>query len=694
MATLEEIVVQLTAETSQLRAEMQSATKATEDASKKMTEAIKAFSENSSKNTGFFQTAMATMTGFLGSQAVLGAMNMVKDAMLAMGAAVMEGVASANAEENAMQKLATSMALAGNYSADAAKELNAFASKIEDTTGIADDLVISNMAVLSSLTKLDSQGLQQAQRAAVDLSSALGIDLDSATRMVAKGIEGNVAAFQKYGITIQQGRNETENFANVVGALSDRFGGAANGNLKTFDGQVLNLKNSFGNFVEVIGRVITNNEALRTVIEGVSNIFVQLKGYAEDNADALSQGLTTAINGTIIGFKILLEVTGFVWNSFKLLYEGIAVVTQGMVDLIQAAHAFGAGDFSGAIDAFKETGVHVQNVNDLVAGSSNVFLDLSNKVSDVGAAAAAAGAAQKKAFSDATPAVDNHGAAVDELANKFYNMRTAAQESSNAYIKGLMDQATALGGFNQLGQETLTTQLEAGLITQQEYNAQKLTLMDEQFAAEQALLQSYKDAGTLTETQYQAAITTQNAQQANARMKTEAEANKQRIDNLKSTFGTISSLSESGNKELAAIGKAAAIANATIDGYAAVQKALASAPPPFNFALAAAVGVATAANVAKISGVGLKTGIDAVPGIGSSDNFPAVLAPGERVVPTKTNEDLSAFLANQKNGQGQTVNISLNFSSIVAPTREQIGVIIEAINDTLAANASLRILGT
>jgi hypothetical protein len=81
-----------------------------------------------------------------------------------------------------------------------------------------------------------------------------------------------------------------------------------------------------------------------------------------------------------------------------------------------------------------------------------------------------------------------------------------------------------------------------------------------------------------------------------------------RVDILSQTFGNISVLSESSNKELAAIGKAAAIAQATIDGIVAVQKALAAAPPPLNFALAGAVGIASAANVAKIAGIGFAQG--------------------------------------------------------------------------------------
>jgi len=48
------------------------------------------------------------------------------------------------------------------------------------------------------------------------------------------------------------------------------------------------------------------------------------------------------------------------------------------------------------------------------------------------------------------------------------------------------------------------------------------------------------------------------------------------------------------------IGKGLAIAQATIDGFLGVQKALASAPPPFNFIAAAAVGAAALINIKKI----------------------------------------------------------------------------------------------
>jgi len=63
----------------------------------------------------------------------------------------------------------------------------------------------------------------------------------------------------------------------------------------------------------------------------------------------------------------------------------------------------------------------------------------------------------------------------------------------------------------------------------------------------------------------------------------------------------VSGLMQSHNRRTFELGKAAAVAGAIVDTFTAVNKALASAPPPLNFALAAIVGAAGIANVVKIS---------------------------------------------------------------------------------------------
>jgi hypothetical protein len=85
-------------------------------------------------------------------------------------------------------------------------------------------------------------------------------------------------------------------------------------------------------------------------------------------------------------------------------------------------------------------------------------------------------------------------------------------------------------------------------------------------------------------------------------------ANQKRIADWGATLNAISTLSQSHNKTMAAIGKAAGMAQATIDTYIGVGRALALGPivgPP----LAALVLAAGLANVARIAGIqGLESG--------------------------------------------------------------------------------------
>ena len=159
-------------------------------------------------------------------------------------------------------------------------------------------------------------------------------------------------------------------------------------------------------------------------------------------------------------------------------------------------------------------------------------------------------------------------------------------------------------------QRDFTSQLQAineltasGAITREQANAflvqQNSDLLAGTIEAQQAQITATEQMyARIDELRQADLISEQTAQQLKARA--QAETNAQRLATAQAFFGNLSVLARSENRELAAIGKAAAVTQATIDGVLAVQKALASAPPPANYALAAAVGVAAAANVAQI----------------------------------------------------------------------------------------------
>ena len=119
---------------------------------------------------------------------------------------------------------------------------------------------------------------------------------------------------------------------------------------------------------------------------------------------------------------------------------------------------------------------------------------------------------------------------------------------------------------------------------------------------------AYLDLKAINEQTYADRVDNINQQSQANQAKVEQAKNAAVLSYSQDFFGNMAALSASENKRIGAIGKAAAIAQATIQGYVAVQNALAVQPYPLGLALAISAGVAAAANVAAISGVGFSGG--------------------------------------------------------------------------------------
>jgi tape measure domain-containing protein len=139
-------------------------------------------------------------------------------------------------------------------------------------------------------------------------------------------------------------------------------------------------------------------------------------------------------------------------------------------------------------------------------------------------------------------------------------------------------------------------------------------------------------------------------QAAQARAQADADYWERRTEHARSGLDALAGLQNSSNKRLAQIGKAAAVAQATIDGVLAIQKAWASAPYPFNLPAVAITTASTAANIATIAGMkdgGLVTG----PGGPRDDKVLRRLSAGEFVVNARSTRENRALLEAVNNGQ-------------------------------------------
>lgn len=90
-------------------------------------------------------------------------------------------------------------------------------------------------------------------------------------------------------------------------------------------------------------------------------------------------------------------------------------------------------------------------------------------------------------------------------------------------------------------------------------------------------------------------------EKADAEERIEKALQAAKLSTISDGLGMMAGLMNTKSRSLFEIGKAAAMAQATVDGYAGIQKTLAAYPAPFNYGLAAAQAVVAAQNVASIA---------------------------------------------------------------------------------------------
>lgn len=231
--------------------------------------------------------------------------------------------------------------------------------------------------------------------------------------------------------------------------------------------------------------------------------------------------------------------------------------------------------------------------------------------------------AKKATLSNDTPTGGPEGDPVQDKINK----DIAVEEAERAHLERM----------KTLRMEAAIAEREAQLVTDEadrlkndeEFQALVQRLGQEGAIKRLAELDVIKDKKLLKELEIKESI------DANKKIvddeKKAAEAKKkiaqQREADLKSSLGYVASLMNESSNELFQIGKAAAIGQAYMDGYAAVQKALAQGGF-FGFAMAAAVGVAATANIARIA--------SAKPGKGGSIS----VAQGGGNIPTRAEQSV------------------------------------------------------
>ena len=152
-------------------------------------------------------------------------------------------------QEKANTKLLT--ALKGRE--DIQKRLIAQGEKLQKSRLFADDVTIDAMARMATIIGVNEKAIARLTPLVQDFATAKGMDLASASELVAKSIGSSTNSLMRYGIEIEGAAGSSERLEMAIAALNKQVGGQSEAAARVGMGSIQLLKIQWEDFTEKIG---------------------------------------------------------------------------------------------------------------------------------------------------------------------------------------------------------------------------------------------------------------------------------------------------------------------------------------------------------------------------------------------------------------------------------------------------------
>ena len=177
---------------------------------------------------------------------------------------------AAQRQEDAVNRLNQSLRAAGRFSEQASDQLQRFAQSIQETTRFGDEAVLEQLTLANAFARNNAEA-QKLTQAALELSSALGISVESATRNLGKSFSGLLGELSDIVPELRQLDAEALRSGAALDFVLQRFGGSAQADINTFSGTIDQATNSIGDLAEELGFFVTESESSLSLIGAFSD---------------------------------------------------------------------------------------------------------------------------------------------------------------------------------------------------------------------------------------------------------------------------------------------------------------------------------------------------------------------------------------------------------------------------------------
>lgn len=340
---------------------------------------------------GATKNADAGFMSMVRSMALWGAAAMAAQRVIGF---VASGLKDAAHEAVAVAQLDAAIASSGGRLKKTADDWRNYASAMQSTFGVADDLVLKAASIAASFELTDDE-IARLLPLAADLSARLGMDLPSAAQALAKALQDpdeGIMALQRNLRFLSEGQRllvkdlidagQREKAQTIIlGELEKAVGGAAAAHRNTLVGAVETATNAIGDMSEIIGNAAA--PGIRELVEGFIDAGAEsqnLRSSMQSSFDGIGEligGVAKAIKWLLTGLneaRALFAVVQAAALDFAAgVLKAIAWVMEGYAKLHKTSGNWGAAvretstDLSTLAESFREVALEQWDVDDSLA---------------------------------------------------------------------------------------------------------------------------------------------------------------------------------------------------------------------------------------------------------------------------------------------------------------------------------------
>jgi len=286
MADVEDLRIILRAEVDKAVSNLKKAARTAKESDKDFGNLAKQFKQQVREATNM-NMAFSQMAGSIA--AGLGIFTLASKGVTALINLSRESVQAFQVQEQAVAKLEGVLRATGNAAGLTSEEMQAFASELQAATTFGDEAIINLQGTLATFKSVSGDTFKDATRLAVDLSAALGTELQSSAMQLGKALEDpvrGISALQRVGVSFTEAQKEmikklvesgdkADAQRIILAELESQVGGVAATMADTATGAMQQYKNIVGDTKEEIGRMILNG--LQPLMEGMGKVATAIR---------------------------------------------------------------------------------------------------------------------------------------------------------------------------------------------------------------------------------------------------------------------------------------------------------------------------------------------------------------------------------------------------------------------------------